>query len=59
MLNVSSLGLYRTLIKVNKSSTVKGEIIRHTILCIILIIPLMVASLIEAYISSGLMRLYN
>ena len=59
MLNVSALKLHRTLVKEDKTTSVKDEIIRHTILCILLIIPLIIASLIEAYISSSLICLYN
>ena len=59
MLNVSALKLYRTLVRTDKNSNVKQEIIRHTILCLILIIPLILAAFIEAYISSGLISLYN
>lgn len=59
MLNVSALKLYRTLIKENKNSNVKTELIRHTILCLVLIIPLIIASLVESYISSSLICLYN
>lgn len=57
MLNVSALKLHRTLLK--KDTNVKNEVIRHTILCVILIIPLVFASFIEAYISSGLICLYH
>nr|MBP3681093.1 hypothetical protein [Clostridia bacterium] len=59
MLNVSALKLYRTLIKENKNSNVKTELIRHTTLCLVLIVPLIVASLVEVYISSSLICLYN
>lgn len=57
MLSVSALKLYRVLI--NKNTSVKQEVIRHTIFCGILIVPLIVASLIEAYFSSSLICLYN
>lgn len=59
MLSVSALNLYRTLVKDNKKASVKGEIIRHTALCFILIIPLVIASYVEAYVSSSLICLYN
>lgn len=59
MLSVSALKLYRTLVRIDKNASVKGEIIRHTVLCLILTVPLIVAAFIEAYISSGLMCLYK
>lgn len=59
MLNVSALKLYRTLVKENKNTSVKNELVRHTVLCLILIIPLIIASLIESYVSSSLICLYK
>lgn len=59
MLNVSALKLYRALIKENKNVSVKQEIKRHTMFCLILIIPLILASLIETYISSSLIFMYK
>ncbi len=59
MLNVSALKLHRVLLKERKDNNIKNEIIRHTMLCIVLIIPLIFASFVEAYISSGLICLYK
>lgn len=59
MLNVSALKLYRTLIQRNRKSSIKSEVIRHTVLSLILIIPVIIASFIEAYISGGLICLYQ
>lgn len=59
MLNVSALRLYRNLIGKNKTDSVKSEILRHTCLCLLLILPLILASLIEAYISCGLICMYQ
>ncbi len=59
MLNVSAIKLYRALIKGNKGESIKSEIVRHTVLCLILIIPMIVASLIESYISSSLICMYH
>ncbi|MBR2786939.1 MAG: stage II sporulation protein M [Clostridia bacterium] len=59
MMNVSALKLYRTIIKNSKGANVKGEVARHTALCCTLIIPLVIASFIEAYISSSLICMYN
>ena len=57
MLNVSALKLYRAIIKENKTTSVKSEILRHSVLCLILTVPLVVASVIEAYVSSSLICL--
>ncbi len=54
MLNVSSLKLYRTLIKKDRNSSIKQELIRHTILSLILIIPVILIAIISSYISSSL-----
>ena len=59
MLNVSALKLYRVLIKDNKSVSIKGEIARHTVLCLVLIIPMIIASFIEVFISSSLICMYH
>lgn len=54
MLNVSSIKLYRVLIKKDKTASIKQELIRHTIFCIILIIPIILASIISSIVSSSL-----
>lgn len=59
MLSVSALKLYRMLIKNSKGVSIKGEIIRHTMLCLVLTIPMIVASFIEAFISSSLICMYH
>lgn len=59
MLNVSAINLYRTLIKKNSKDNLKSELIRHTVLCCMLIIPLIIASFVESYISSSLICMYN
>jgi len=59
MLCVSALKSYRNLIGINKKLTIKQEIIRHTLFCAFLIIPIIVATLIETYISTGLICLYS
>lgn len=59
MLSVSALKLYRMLIKNSKGVSAKGEIIRHTMLCLILTIPMIIASFIEAFISSSLICMYH
>ena len=55
MLNVSALKLYRALIKNNKNINIKQEVLRHTLFCAILIVPLIIASYIETYISSAIL----
>ncbi|MBR4260817.1 MAG: stage II sporulation protein M [Clostridia bacterium] len=59
MLNVSAFNLYKTLIKKNSKDNLKSEIIRHSVLCLMLIIPLIIASIVESYISSSLICIYN
>ncbi len=57
MLCVSSLKLYRTIVKDSKNTSVKGEVIRHTALCCVLVVPLLVAACVEAFFSSNLICL--
>lgn len=52
MLNVSSLKVYRTLIRKDKFTSIKQEMIRHTLLCMILSIPIIITGVISSYISS-------
>lgn len=60
MLCVSALKLYRVLIKSDKNGiSIKGEIVRHTMLCMVLLIPMIIASFVEAYISTSLIIMYN
>lgn len=54
MLNVSSLKLYRALIKRNRTVNIKKEFVRHTLLCLVLIIPIIMASIISSFFSSNL-----
>lgn len=59
MLNVSSLNVYRTLIRKDKSSSIRQEMIRHTLLCIILSIPIMLIVTISCYISSEMIGIVS
>ena len=59
MLNVSSINLYRCLIKKDKGVNLKKEIIRHTILCIILIIPVILVGVISSFVSSSLLLYFT
>ena len=54
MLNVSSLRLYRNLIKRSKTVNIKAELIKHTIICFSMIIPIIIASFISSFFSSNL-----
>lgn len=55
-LAVSGLKLYKSIIKDRRRENVKIEIIRHTIFSILMLIMLIVASLIETYISTSLLQ---
>lgn len=59
MLCVSALKSYKTLLGINKYLTIKQEVARHTIFCTFLILPIIFAVLIETYISTSLICLYN
>ncbi len=55
MLNVSSLKLHRILIKKERNTNIKQELIRHTALCAILVVPIIFATLISCFVSSNLL----
>ena len=55
-LAVSGLKLYKSIIKDRRRENVKIEIIRHTIFSILMLIMLIVASLVEPYISTSLFQ---
>ncbi len=59
MLCVSALKLYRVIVKDDKNTSVKQDVIRHTMFCLILLIPLGIASLIEAYVSTELLMFFT
>lgn len=54
--SVSGMKLYKSIIKKRERENVKIEFIRHTILCAIIAITLLVASLVEVYISTNLSK---
>ena len=54
LLSVSGINLYKSIIKDKRKENIKIEIIRHTIFSLIILVVLLVASLIETYISSNL-----
>lgn len=54
--SVSGMKLYKSIIKNRERENVKIEFIRHTMFCTIMLILLVVASLIEVYISTNLSK---
>ena len=55
LLAVSGINLYKSIIRDSRKENIKIEIIRHTIFSLIILAVLMIASLIETYISSNLL----
>lgn len=56
-MTVSSINLYKSIMKDKRRENIKIEILRHTILSVMFFISLSVASLIEVYISTNLLML--
>ena len=56
-MGVSCIRLYKSIMKDKRRENIKVEIIRHTLISIALIIVLIVASLVESYISTNLLML--
>lgn len=54
---VSCIKLYKSIMKDKRRENIKLEIIRHTVISIILLLCLVVASLVEVYISTNLFML--
>ena len=54
---VSCIKLYKSIMKDKRRENIKIEIIRHTIMSIMLLLILVIASLVEVYISSNLLML--
>ena len=55
LLAVSGINLYKSIIRDRRKENIKIEIIRHTIFSLIILAVLLIASLIETYISSNLL----
>ena len=53
-LAVSGIKLYRMIMEDRRKENIKIQIIRHTLFCILILIVLIVASIIEAYLSVNL-----
>ena len=56
-MTVSCIKLYKSIMKDKRRENIKIEIIRHTLISIILLIILVVSSLIEVYLSTNLLML--
>ncbi len=56
-LAVSGIKLYKSIVKDKRKENIKGEIIRHTLFSFIILGFLIIASLLETYISSNLFML--
>jgi uncharacterized membrane protein SpoIIM required for sporulation len=56
-LAVSGFKLYQSIVKDNRKENIKLEIARHTIFSIIMLIVLLVASTIEIFISTNLLKI--
>lgn len=55
-LAVSGFKLYKSIIKDNRKENIKLEIVRHTIFSLIMILVLIVASLIEIFLSTNFLK---
>lgn len=53
-LAVSGIKLYKSILKDKRKENIKGEIIRHTLFSVMMLIFLVIASFLEAYVSSNL-----
>ena len=56
-LSVSGMNLYHSIMKDKRKENIKVEIIRHTMVSIMLFILLAIASLVEVYISTNLLTM--
>ena len=54
---VSCIKLYKSIMKDKRRENIKLEIVRHTIISIILLLCLVISSLVEVYVSSNLLML--
>ena len=54
-LGVSGFKLYKSIIKNRKTDNIKLEILRHTVFSLIMIIVIVIASLIEVFVSTNLL----
>ena len=56
-MTVSCMKLYKSIMKDKRRENIKLEIIRHTIVSIILFLLLVIASFIEVYISTNILMI--
>lgn len=56
-LAISGFKLYKSIVKDNRKENIKLEIVRHTIFSLIMTLVLIVASLIEIFLSTNLLRI--
>ena len=54
---VSCIRLYKSIMKDRRRENIKIEIIRHTLISVVLIICLVIASLVETYISTNILEM--
>ena len=57
-LGVSGFKLYKSIIKDKRKENIKLEMIRHTIFSIVMLIILIIASLIESFISTNIIKIF-
>ena len=57
-LAVSGFKLYKSIIKDNRKENIKIEIIRHTVFSLIMLLLLIISSIIEVYISVGILKCF-
>ena len=53
-ISVSGIKLYNSIMKNKQRENIKIEILRHTIFCLIMCIPMTVSTLLETYVSSNI-----
>ena len=56
-MTISSIKLYKSIMKDRRRENIKIEIIRHTLISIILLIALLIATLVEVYVSTNILML--
>lgn len=58
-LAVSGICLYKSIMRDKRKENIKLEVTRHTIFCVIIMVGMQIAALVEVYISTGLLQLIN
>lgn len=51
---VSGVKLYQSIMKNKERQNIKGEILRHTIFCLIMLVIMIISSIVEIYISTNI-----